>query len=329
MLSEDLKNKILNFRNQGYGYKVIARKVHMSRDRVRGVCLNRGKCFKKKRGPHFKLNKSDKIRIKRQICNMEDRGEKINSSKLISSCDLEVSKSTVCRHLKKSEMKYKNIPKKIQISKADKKIRVEHITRWISENHTWEKTIFSDEKWFSLDGPDNWQSYQKENTKNIRIKRQKGGGGIMIWMMVLPTGLLAHKILPRDFKSKNYMGLIKEIIFPLCALNFGPSFWFQQDNAPVHRSKDVQKCFKDININVLSWPPRSPDLNIAENIWKMLQDIIYDGKSFENKANLEKSINKAFRVINDDKRSTIVNIYNSYRHRLCCVLNSKGNIYKQ
>ena len=31
--------------------------------------------------------------------------------------------------------------------------------KWIIENHNWNLTIFSDEKRFNLDGPDNWKSY--------------------------------------------------------------------------------------------------------------------------------------------------------------------------
>ena len=37
--------------------------------------------------------------------------------------------------------------------------------------------------------------------------------------------------------------------------------YFQQDNDPKHASWKAQKWFEDNNIQVLSWPAQSPDLN--------------------------------------------------------------------
>ena len=46
-----------------------------------------------------------------------------------------------------------------------------------------------------------------------------------------------------------------------------------------------------LNINVLDWPPKSLDINIAEDVWKLLSEAVYDGPSYEIKAVLlEKSI---------------------------------------
>ena len=45
------------------------------------------------------------------------------------------------------------------------------------------------------------------------------------------------------------------------------SFIFQQDNAPVHTSREKQRWLHDQGINVIQWPAQSPYINIIDNIW--------------------------------------------------------------
>ena len=47
--------------------------------------------------------------------------------------------------------------------------------------------------------------------------------------------------------------------------------WFQQDNASSHKIQEVLEYMNDEEIEILHWPPYSPDLNCIENIWAYLK----------------------------------------------------------
>ena len=49
-------------------------------------------------------------------------------------------------------------------------------------------------------------------------------------------------------------------------------FIYQHDNAKYNISRQIQKKLKELRIEVLDWPDKSPDMNPIKNLWGIIDD---------------------------------------------------------
>ena len=50
---------------------------------------------------------------------------------------------------------------------------------------------------------------------------------------------------------------------------------FQQDGAKIHTARDTMAWFAESHIQVMEWPPNSPDLNPIEHCWKRVKEKLH------------------------------------------------------
>lgn len=329
MWSEDIRKKANNLKMQGFTYIQIASKLKISMHGARSLIRYMPKLNKKKRGPKLSLNRTQRFNLRREVTLLKNRGEKVNTTKIRRNCNLTISKTTCWRELNKFGLKYCQFQKRVWLTKDHKYIRSQTITNWFSEGHDWTKTVFTDEKRFSLDGPDSWGTYNRPGEPSERERRICEGGGIMVWLMLMPNGLICHRFIRGIFNSMSYLNLLKSTAIPICKLNFQDDFYFQEDNSRVHKSKLIKDFFSKSGIKVLNWPAKSPDLSIAEDVWSILSRAVYDGPQYYSKKALEEAVNNAIFNLNTNMRDKLIALFDSLIPRMCKVLSKKGDLYNK
>ena len=174
-----------------------------TRNSVISLCTYVNKDMCKKREPKFTINKGQKLHIKRTISKLKERKNKVNATKIKNECDLNISVSTIQKHMKRIGMKYKKISSHMYLSHKHKEDRLTKVSSWVTENHV------CDEKRFSLDGPGDWHTYFSEYEDISRQQRQCGGGSIMVYR------LLSYEIINKKFNSEADIVMLRTSIVPI------------------------------------------------------------------------------------------------------------------
>ena len=100
----------------------------------------------------------------------------------------------------------------------------------------------------------------------------------------------------------------------------GPGFIFQHDNDPQHTANTTAKWLSEKNIETLSWPPQSPDLNPIENLWFQLK-LKIAAKKLTKISQLEQAVQEAWPEISQEYCQRLVESMPSSINQ---VLKSKG-----
>lgn len=235
-----------------------------------------------------------------------------------------LSKRTIQRYLKRVGCLPYRPSKSPQLTGKQRRCR----KRWALDHQSFNfaDAIFSDETYISLDGNSKYPVVRRKKGEKIGMVHTRPHRPfqkkLLIWGAIDKNGCGPIQIIRGSIDSQKYKDILERHIIPYQQL----IKCFQHDNAPPHVALSVKQLLQSNQINVMEWPPYSPDMNPIENIWAILKRKV-EQRHPTNLEKLEESILDIWRndsSISDASRNAV----NSMQYRLKALIKSGGGFTK-
>uniref|UniRef100_A0AAY4C701 Oxysterol-binding protein n=1 Tax=Denticeps clupeoides TaxID=299321 RepID=A0AAY4C701_9TELE len=277
--------------------------------------------------PRCKITAHELRKVKRAAAKMP----LATSLAIFQSCNITgVPKSTRCAIL--SDMaKVRKAERRPPLKKTHKLKRQDWAKKYLKTDFS--KVLWTDEMRVSIDGPDGWARgwIGKGQRAPVRLRRQQGGGGVLVWAGIIKDDLVGPFRVEDGVKlnSQTYCQFLEDTFFKQWyrkkSASFKKNMVFMQDNAPSHASKYstawlARKGIKEEKL--MTWPPCSPDLNPIDNLWSIIKCEIYkEGKQYTSLNIVWEAVVAAARNVDGEQIKTLTE---SMDGRLLSVLAKKG-----
>ncbi len=142
----------------------------------------------------------------------------------------------------------------------------------------------------------------------------------MIWAAISSAGVGPRCFLKSTVNAAIYQEILEHFMLPSADKLYGDAdFIFQQDLAPAHTAKGTESWFNDHAVTVLDWPANSPDLNLIENLWGIVNRKMRDTRP-NNADDLKATVKETWASIPPQQCHKLIT---SMPHRIEAVIKAK------
>jgi transposase len=189
----------------------------------------------------------------------------------------------------------------------------------------WDRVIFSDETHIEVYGRSRvWvqRPVGAAFDPDYMVERVPHSERVSLWGCFCARGVGQAEIFVGEFDAARYVDILQHNLIQT-ALHFYPheAWWFQQDNAPQHTSRLAHRWFHNHGVNLLDFPPYSPDLNPIENLWSILKARV--------EARLARTMDEVERVLKEEWEALDTELLTSLAHsmptRCAAVVANRGH----
>lgn len=329
-LSEIKRNSIITLHSEGYTERGIAVKVGVAKSTVHDTLVRYRNHKTLGSMPRIGRPKATYDRIDKKIKSLAENSNEPNAVDIANSLAemnlATISPQTVRNRLHQFELYGRNIISKPLLTNTHQKKRLAFAKKY--QNWTindWKKVLWSDESKINLHGSDGrrftWRKPGERLLKKHVKQTIKHDKSIMVWGCFGWNGVGNLHVINGTLTSAKYVRILKDHMVPSAERLFQDDYIFQQDNDPKHTAKNTKSWFESNRIELLNWPPQSPDLNPIENLWYQLKTGIHKEKIHKIR-DLPATLEQCWENLSIEKCRKLIE---SMPNRIDEVIKSKGS----
>lgn len=283
-ISIEKRAALITLHQEGYSVRKIGEKLNLPKSTVScTICKYRESGSlndKNRQGPsRITTNADDRL-----ITIISKRNRMLTAPQITATFnrgrDKPVSVSTIKRRLQENGLHGRVAVRKPLLRKVNRQKRLQwakNHQHWTREE--WKQVLWTDESKFEVFG----------NKRRVYVRRSKeekmltqcivptvkhGGGSVLVWGCFSLAGIGDLCKIDGIMRKEDYKKILRFNAIPSGVRLIGNNFVLMQDNDPKHTSllcrNYLESKARQNILQVMTWPPQSPDLNPIELLWDEL-----------------------------------------------------------